>query len=129
MRLAQEAGWNPLEVERTAQDKKQWKSWVRKRVNHIRECNESQKNGWTGDRMARSEKMDMRESTKCEFCDKICKSRAGFAIHLKRMHSVEEKEFKCGNCGATFNQKATLKNHEKGCLGETSTTKYEPKTK
>ena len=70
-----------------------------------------------------------RESTKCELCDKICKSRAGLAIHSKWMHNVEEKEFTCGNWGAIFNQKTNLKNHEESCRGETSPTKYEPKTK
>ena len=55
----------------------------------------------------------------CDECGKVCKSKAGLTIHVKRMHekSEQKKNFVCEKCSKNFSQDANLKNHEKICTG------------
>ena len=51
---------------------------------------------------------------------KTCKSKAGLAIHKKRMHKMMQTpiEITCAHCRRIFKQEATWKNHQKTCKGE-----------
>ena len=55
-----------------------------------------------------------------EECGKTCKSKAGLAIHKKRMHKMLQTpiEITCAHCRRIFKQEATWKNHQKTCKGE-----------
>ncbi|XP_075256680.1 uncharacterized protein LOC142349151 [Convolutriloba macropyga] len=130
MKLTREAGWDPLHVEDQARDRKLWKLMIKERVTHIEQWEESKENGYVGSPLKRSEEVTREEeATECPHCKKICKSRAGLANHIKKMHRGSRVVHKCVRCAAEFNQKASLKNHQKKCQGTTSPTKYVPKTK
>ena len=53
----------------------------------------------------------------CEMCERVCKSKAGLTIHVKRMHAVsrEKVKFTCQDCEEVFDQEANLRNHDKVC--------------
>ena len=55
-----------------------------------------------------------------EGCGKTCKSKAGLAIHEKRMHKMLQApiEITCAHCRRIFNQEATWENHQKTCKGQ-----------
>ena len=63
----------------------------------------------------------------CDYCGKVCKSKAGLTIHVKRMHerSEQKKNFHCEKCKKVFSQEANLRNHVKICGGEEEDGKVE----
>ena len=126
IKLAREAGWDPLEINDFAQDRERWRGLIRERSRHIELWESSQENGWTGDSVTRTEQghLDSTAKIECAQCGKQCVSRAGLAIHMKRMHSQARTDHTCTKCNRTFSQKANLKNHEKKCQGKTSPTKH-----
>ena len=64
---------------------------------------------------------NVNESLTCdvEGCGKICLSKAGLAVHFKRLHSISSQKvtFTCDMCNQIFQQEANLWNHRKGCDG------------
>ena len=65
-------------------------------------------------------KQDGEEDLRCreEGCGKLCKSKAGLKIHIKRMHKPHIKDFPCPKCGMIFKAENAMKNHAKSCGGE-----------
>ena len=137
-KLINEAGEDPNNIEHLITDRTKWRALVRNRVKHLEEYErqQGQNHVLQPDEIIR----DRRESTKtptentlqCENCDKVCRSKAGLAIHRKRLHDSQQKETQCEKCGKTFTQEATLKNHMKKCLETSqedlpSARKYVPK--
>ena len=63
----------------------------------------------------------------CDYCGKVCKSKAALTIHMKRMHeeSAGKKKFACGKCVEVFKQEANLRNPEKICQGSDSNGRKE----
>jgi uncharacterized Zn-finger protein len=61
---------------------------------------------------------------RCEWqdCIKVCKSKGGLSIHIKRMHASNGASFNCNKCGKTLSQEANLRNHEKICSGVRATS-------
>ena len=120
-KLINEAGEDPNNIEHLITDRTKWRALVRNRVKHLEEYERQQGHNHViqPDEIIR----DRRESTKtptentlqCEICDKVCRSKAGLAIHRKRLHDSQQKETQCEKCGKTFTQGATLKNHMKKC--------------
>ena len=60
-------------------------------------------------------------STICPQCDKVCKSKAGLRIHVKRIHEDPQCSFECRKRKTTFNTENTMKNHIKTCGGNQQT--------
>ena len=96
---------------------------VKGRMDHLRKWEWSRGKKWEGERPER------RDATRedrmvfvfaCDYCGKVCKSKAGLTIHVKRMHEKSEKKrsFECEKCDKVFSQEANLKNHEKICEGQ-----------
>ena len=111
-----------------AKDRKQWKTIKKNRMTHLERWEESQENGWEGGMIERSQRKES-VNLGCSQCEKVCKSRAGRAVHIRRMHRENNAEHKCIKCHAKFPTKTNLKNHDKKCRGTTSPTKYVPATK
>lgn len=125
-KLMREAGWDWLEVDRMASDREVWRAMVGERMRHIESWDRQQ--GHRYERGEREVRVDNRNSEKAEAdplqckydgCGKVCKSRGGLAIHVKRMHkeSEEEVRFKCDRCGLELRTEANLRNHIKMCGG------------
>ena len=91
---------------------------------HIERWKGTQENGWDGELLKRSEYDPESATTICAECNRKFISRAGLAIHIKRMHRIQRDDYECSGCGDRFSQKANLKNHMKKCNVETSPTKY-----
>ena len=127
IKLMCEAGIDQLDIEEMAKDRKQWKTIIKNRMTHLERWEESQENGWEGGIIKRSQREES-VNLGCSQCEKVCKSRAGRAVHIRRMHR-ENAEHTCIKCHAKFPTKTNLKNHEKKCRGTTSPTKYVPATK
>ena len=53
-------------------------------------------------------------------CNKVCKSKAGLMIHIKRIHADKENKvtFTCEKCQDIFKTEGNLKNHLKKCDGD-----------
>ena len=124
LKLAKEAGWDATRVEDEAKDRKKWRAMIRDRIHHIERWEETQENGWDGELLKRSEYDPESATTICAECNRKFISRAGLAIHIKRMHRIQRDDYECSGCGDRFSQKANLKNHMKKCNVETSPTKY-----
>jgi hypothetical protein len=125
-KLMKEAGWDCVEVDRLASDRKGWRKMVSKRMKHLERW--ERQRGHKHVRARGEERTEDRNSEvaagnplQCKYddCEKICKSRGGLAIHIKRMHkeSAEEAVFKCDGCGMEYRTEANLKNHVKSCGG------------
>ncbi len=50
------------------------------------------------------------KSYQCEECGKLCRSRTDYQVHLNKVH-LNERPFKCTECGMAFFAKANLKMH------------------
>ena len=127
IKLMCEAGIDQLDIEEMAKDRKQWKTIIQNRMTHLERWEESQENGWEGGMIEGSQRKES-VNLGCSQCEKVCKSRAGRAVHIRRMHR-ESAEHTCVKCHAKFPTKTNLKNHEKKCRGTPSPTKYVPATK
>ena len=105
-----------------------WKKLLRKGPEEMEALGEGEERSkghkWQGDRPERRDAV--REDRMafvfvCDYCGKVCKSKAGLTIHTKRMHeeSTGKKKFVCGKCKEVFQQEANLINHDKICGGVT----------
>ena len=109
-------------------DRKRWNSEVNNRGKWLKmyECQQGHQN--SGNRRLPGREtlhVPVTHSTteftcEAEGCGKTCKSKAGLAIHKKRMHKMMQTpiEITCAHCRRIFNQEATWKNHQKTCKGE-----------
>ena len=118
--LLREAGVDWSRAGEIAQDRDGWRKMVHDRVEHLVEWEESgghRRESTRGERNFRVEEVQLICSA--EGCGKVCKSKAGLAIHKKRMHRREEEisKFRCPKCGREFKSENTKVNHEKQCRG------------
>ena len=122
-KLLREAGIDYTKIGLLTRDRKKWKGLVKERMEDLRTWERSKGHKWQGERPERRDavKEDVMDFVfVCNYCGKVCKSKAGLTIHTKRMHeeSAEKKVFVCERCKAEFKQEANLRNHEKICGGE-----------
>ena len=130
--LIKEAGLDYTQIGNMTQDRDNWKAIVRDRVKHMEQW---EKAGGKQTIQNRGQRSSPQEETSlvCQFenCGKVCKSKAGLTIHVKRMHeeSSQKVDFKCNNCNKVFKQEANLLNHRKKCTGEDSAARvYVPRS-
>ena len=122
-KLLREAGIDYTRIGQLTKDKKVWKASVRERMDALKDWEWSKGHKWQKDS---PEKRDATREDRmefvfvCDYCGKVCKSKAGLTIHRKRMHeeSAGKKKFVCEKCEESFGQEANLRNHEKICGGE-----------
>ena len=97
-------------------DRGRWKLMVKERMAHLEKYEWSRGRTWQGEELERNATKEEDFVWVCEECGKVCKSKAGLTIHVKRMHEISalKKDFKC-ECGQSFKQEANLKNHRKKC--------------
>jgi hypothetical protein len=120
-RLIKEAGLDWTEIGSLTEDRKEWKSKVRERAKHIDQWEKRGAKRSTEDRGERSKEVERKTTFTCDIenCGKICVSKSGLVIHKKRIHNISKEKvmFKCNMCNRTFNAKASLTNHQRGCGG------------
>jgi uncharacterized protein (DUF2344 family) len=126
--LLREAGTDISQSEDAAQDRKVWRKMVYTRMEEIEEFERQQGHKYQlkdGEerRMTRTSKQEIEKDNplECGTCNKICKSKGGITIHIKRMHKKVEFSFTCGKCGEVSYQEANKVNHEKWCTGRIKT--------
>ena len=126
-KLAREAGWDIIDIDRVAKDRKAWKAMVGKRMEHLERWERQKGHHYEleeGEERVENRCCGAAEGNplqcKYEECGKVCKSRAGLAIHMKRMHkeSREKVVFTCEKCRQDFPTEGSLKNHLKQCGGQ-----------
>ena len=119
-------GANPKYVEWTragelAADRERWSSKVKERMQHLEEWQRGRGNENRNDHVERNPGWEEIDPLKCrwEGCGKICKSKGGLAIHIRRMHDAAKAnlKFKCGACGMKFKSENTMINLQKVCGG------------
>ena len=127
--LLREAGVDWVDVARLAADRAEWREIVGRRMRHVEKWERQRGHSWggeEGDRVGERNEGGWGEvnplECRYEGCGKVCKSRAGLAIHMKRMHRRTEESvlFKCDACGVEMGVEANLKNHQKTCGGRRS---------
>ena len=121
-KLVKEAGWNITTLELLARDRAKYKEKVGSRMAKIYQWEAQQEKASRADvgiSNPSNRKEEQNTSLECPICQKQCKSKAGLAIHTKRMHKNTNEcvEFSCGMCGKKFQQKSNFLNHQKKCVG------------
>ena len=117
LKLTKEAGWDQISLEHHRKDRTLWRSMVKERMKHTEDWETNQENGGRREtRQIQRTQYEKDEACICRVCGKKRKSRAGVAIHTKRMHR-ESINYNCNNCDRVFTQSVTLKNHLKACVG------------
>ena len=118
-----EAGIEWTRAGELAADREQWSSKVKERMQQLEEWERGKGNENRNDPpMERNPGWEETNPLRCrwEGCGKICKSKGGLAIHIRRMHDEAKAnlKFKCGACGIKFKSENTMINHQKVCGGE-----------
>ena len=119
-KLLKEAGMDYTKVNNLTKDRKEWRRIVRVRSNHKHEWERKAAHSFDGeDRGQRNVECELEEIFECEYCEKICRSKAGLVLHIKRMHEIStiKKNFDCDKCKLSFTLEANLKNQKKNCSG------------
>ena len=119
-KLLKEAGIDYTKINSLTKDRKGWKMAVRERANHIHEWERKGAHSFDGEeRGNRNVDCEVLSIFECEYCDKICRTKAGLVIHTKKIHEIatNKKSFNCDKCNMSFNAEANLKNHKKNCSG------------
>jgi hypothetical protein len=120
-KLVKEGGWDYTQIGALTKDRKEWKRMVRARVKHLNTWERQQGNKNQEERIPRNTTRTEEEAFICEWegCGKICLSKAGLAVHIKRLHNISSQKvlFKCDKCNQSFQQEANLWNHRKACNG------------
>ena len=97
-----------------------------KRMQHLAEWEE-----WRGTNIMEAAEEEMNRNTaveeeedplrcKVQGCGRVCKSRVGLRIHIKRMHEEARRFFAFSRCGSEFNTEGNKLSHEKTCSGVAS---------
>ena len=118
-KLVREAGLDVTKIGKMTADRGRWKELVKKRMAHLEKYEWSRGHTWQGDPLERNATKEEDFVFVCDDCGKVCKSKAGLTIQVRRMHEVSamKQKFEC-ECGKSFKQEANLKNHRKKCGGE-----------
>ena len=116
-RIVKEAGIDYTKINQLTSDRKAWRSIVKERVKHIQEWERKGGHQVQGERGDRNVKVE--SDLICSYCDKVCSSKAGLTVHVRRIHeqSSHKKFFNCDKCELKFPQEANLLNHKKFCGG------------
>ena len=116
------AGLDPTKIGDLTKDRKEWKTTVKSRIEHILAYDESKGNKYEGEPRTRNIKRTKREDDLiCRQCNKACKSKGGLTNHIRLMHEREGKKvFKCEKCEEVFPRDANLRNHRQACSGITT---------
>ena len=121
--VIKKAGRDWTDVERMIADKEEWNSVVKERMEHLYkwECQKGNKYEWgeNEEPMQRDIRGDSGLICRYEGCGRVCKSKAGRAIHEKRMHRMAEERvrFACDTCGMNVETAGAKLNHMKSCRG------------
>ena len=124
-RLLRDAGIDWTEVERLTSDRKGWKEKVAERMEHLDRWERQKGHGYKWEqgeeRLVRNVGRGEGELVcRYEGCGKVCRNKAGLAMHEKRMHRVNEERgrLKCERCGRGFDAEGQRVSHVKSCTGE-----------
>ena len=93
---------------------------VNERVKHIHEWERRGANSFENEeRGCRNVLPENMDSFECDYCDFICKSKAGLVVHTKKLHekSSNKKSFTCDKCNNVFDAHGNLVNHMRNCSG------------
>ena len=114
-KLVREAGIDYTRIDELTADRKEWKRLVNERMKHLTEFEKSKGHNWTGGQVERNKTVEQQFVHVCNSCGKVCKSKGGLTIHVKRMHAQSKlkRVFPCGDCGKIYKQEANLHNHQK----------------
>ena len=119
-KLVKEAGWDYTKIS-TLTERKTWKRLVKARMKHLDKWEKQLGNKNQEERIERNITRTEDESLICDFegCGKVCLSKAGLAVHAKRLHYISSQKvtFTCDKCNQVFQQEANLWNHKKSCDG------------
>ena len=108
MKLTKEAGWDQISREHYKKDSTLWRSMVKERMEHNENWETNQEKGGRREMsQIQRTQYEKDEACNCRVCGKKYKSRAGVAIHTKRIHT-ESINYNCNNCDRVFTQSATL---------------------
>ena len=123
-RLMREAGWDWTDVERLANDRKEWKRMVNERMKHLHEweCQRAHRYEWEEEeeRLVRDVVAEENLSCMYEGCEMVCWSKAALTVHQKRMHRLNEERvrFECRRCMLVLETEGARTNHERRCVGD-----------
>ena len=116
-KILKEAGIERTRADELAADRKTWRKKVNEKMEHLAKWERSRGHFNGEDVGPRNAAPTKETSTICAQCDKVCKSKAGLRIHVKRIHEDPQ----CRKCKTTFNTENTMKNHIKTCGGNQQT--------
>jgi hypothetical protein len=123
-RLVKEAGMDYTRIGMLTSQRKEWKRSVNKRMKHLERWERQRGNKNQEERIERSNRMEETNDLKCDWegCNRICKTKAGLAVHRKRVHEISNQKviFNCDKCNKKFQQEANLLNHYPKCGGVTA---------
>ena len=126
--VLREAGIDWTEVEQLTSDRKGWKEKVAERMEHLDRWERQKGHGYNGYRWEQGEERLVRNVVRgegelvCRYegCGKVCRNRnkAGFVMHEKRMHRVNEERdrLKCERCGRGFDAEGQRVSHIRSCM-------------
>ena len=119
--ILREAQIDSTNIAKLTEDRKEWKSMINSRMNHIAKWEERGGHGIAEERGERVSPVPQQQPTtfECEVegCGKVCSSKGGLTLHRRKMHEISKEKvvFKCQGCGKVFKQNANLLNHLKSC--------------
>ena len=118
-KLVKEAGLDYTKINLLTQDRKIWRGIVNERMKYLYVWEKGAAKSMR--EVARGERNVIKSFTdlSCEYCGKLCKSRAGMTAHMRTVHEISEEKvkFTCVLCKQTFLREANLINHSKNCGG------------
>ena len=85
--LVREAGIDYTRIGDLTADRKGWKRLVNERMKHLANYEKSKGHNWKGGQVDRNAAVERQEVNQCNSCGKVCKSKGGLTIHVKRMHA------------------------------------------
>ena len=125
-KLVRKAGMDYTNIGVLTGERKEWKRRVNMRMKHLEKWERQRGNKNLDEKVERSNRMEEVNDLKWnwEECGKIGMSKAGLAVHRRRMHEISSHKviFKCDKCNLSFQQEANLLNHAAKCGGAASTS-------
>ena len=121
-KIIKEAGLDYTKINILTKDRKVWRGTVNERMKYLYEWEKGAANSRR--EVARGERnvIQIFNDLTCEYCNKICKSRAGLVAHMRTIHEISDDKvkFTCDTCKQTFSKEGNLVNHSKNCGGAES---------